>query len=58
MGFIRRERKELQESAEPSLNVWIEDPNGTGQLMLVKKSDLDDEGHLIVDEDEVKEDGI
>jgi len=52
MGIIRRERKERQEEAEPSLNVWIEDPKGTGQLIIVNKDDLDEEGHLIEEEED------
>lgn len=58
MGIIRKERKEKQEEAIDGLNVWIEDSKGTGQLILVKKDDLDDEGHLLEEDEEVEEDGI
>lgn len=55
MGIIRKERKDKQEEAIESPNVWIEDPKGTGQLIIVKQSDLDDEGYLL---EEVEEDGV
>lgn len=51
MGTTRRERRERQEEATDSENVWIENPDG-GALIIVKKSDLDDEGHLIKEDEE------
>jgi len=46
MGIIKRLRGERQEDAIEPDNVWIEDPDGTGQLILVKKTDLDERGFL------------
>jgi len=46
MGIIRKTRGENQEDSIPAENVWIEDPAGTGQHILVKKSDLDERGFL------------
>jgi len=53
MGNIRTERRERQVEAIEPMNVWIQDPNGPGHI-IVKKSDLDEKGFLI----EEKEDGV
>lgn len=58
MGLLRRDRAERRAEHIAALNVWIEDPKGTGQLILVKKSDLDERGFLIDDDDEDEGDAI
>lgn len=52
MGIIRKDRRESQEEGVQPPNVWIEDPDGTGQLILVKASDLDEKGFLKDQEEE------
>ena len=62
MGLIKKTRGNRQAEHIDAPNVWIEDPKGTGQLILVKKSDLDEKGFLIDDDDDddegVEGDGI
>lgn len=57
MGIVRRERKERQESEEPAPNVWIQDPKGSGQHILVSADDLDEQGFLKEIEED-KENGV
>jgi len=52
MGIIKKIRGAKQEESVEAPQVWIEDPKGTGQLILVKKTDLDERGFLIDDEED------
>lgn len=47
MGILKKKRMEEQVANNPPPQVWIEDPNGSGQLILVNSEDLDEQGHLI-----------
>tara|TARA_Y100000310_G_C20676941_1_gene813638 strand:+ start:1310 stop:1492 length:183 start_codon:yes stop_codon:yes gene_type:complete len=47
MGIIKKKRMERQKEATDSEMVHIEDPKDNGQLILVKKEDLNEQGFLI-----------
>jgi len=47
MGIIKKERMKRQEEAIESKMVHIENPDGSGGLILVRQKDLNKQGFLI-----------